>query len=45
MWTEDNPEDNPGMNLGVIFSVGNSGSLRIKAPCLIHRCFKVFTRT
>ncbi len=45
MWTVEKPEDNPGMILGVIFGVGNWGCLRIKALCLIHRCFKVFTRT
>lgn len=45
MWTVEKLEDNSGIILGIIFSVGNWHLLRIKALCLIHRCFKVFTRT
>lgn len=45
MWTVEKSEDISGMILGVIFGVGNWPVLRIKALCLIHRCFKVFTRT
>ncbi len=45
MWTVEKYGDKPGEKMGANFSVGKWHNLGFKAPCLIHRSFKVFTRT
>ena len=45
MWTVEKYGDKPGEKMGVKLSVGKWHILSFKAPCLIHRAFKVFTRT